>query len=219
MIPVISVVGRSNTGKTTLIEKLVKELSGRGWRIATIKHDVHGFDIDKEGKDSYRHKAAGARMTVISSPAKVALVKDVDRDMEIDEIASGFISDADLIITEGYKRNTKDKIEVYRKEAYPDLLCGRDDRLMAVATDAKLGIDVPQYDINDAQGLGDLIEEKFLKGEVHGGISLEVDGKIIPLKPFISKMLQGSIRGLISSLKNCEDPGVIRIKISGSAGK
>ena len=68
MIPIVSIVGRSNTGKTTLIEKLIPELRRRGYRVATIKHNIHGFDIDHEGKDSWRHKKAGARLTVIASP-------------------------------------------------------------------------------------------------------------------------------------------------------
>ena len=73
-IPIVSIVGKSNSGKTTLIEKLIAELAGRGWRVATIKHNRHGFDIDHEGKDSYRHKKAGAKMTVVSSPHQLALV-------------------------------------------------------------------------------------------------------------------------------------------------
>ncbi len=213
MIPVVSIVGRSDTGKTTLIEKLVRELTSRGYRIGTIKHDVHGFDIDREGKDSYRHRAAGSRITVISSPAKAAVITDTDRDMDIDEIVFKYMDGVDLIITEGYKGNSKPKIEVYRKEAYPDLLCTADDNLLALATDIIHDLGVPQYDINDAGGLATLIEQKFLREGEKGGIALEIDGEMVPLKPFISSMLTRAIYGMISSLKGCGSPGKIRIRI------
>ena len=125
MIPMISVVGTSDSGKTTLLEKVVKELSSRGWRIATIKHDVHGFEIDHEGKDSWRHKRAGAHMTIISSPSKIAMVQDSDHDLTLNEIRDRFVRDVDLITTEGYKREAKPKIEVYRPEAHAEPLRGQ----------------------------------------------------------------------------------------------
>ena len=86
MIPIISIVGKSDSGKTTLIEKLVPELTRRGYRVATVKHDIHGFEVDREGKDSWRHKQAGAHTVVISSPQKIALIRDVEKDLTLDEI-------------------------------------------------------------------------------------------------------------------------------------
>jgi len=86
MVPIVSIVGKSDSGKTTLIEKLLPALTGRGYRVATVKHDVHGFEVDQEGKDSWRHKQAGAHTVVISSPNKVALIRDVERDLTLDEI-------------------------------------------------------------------------------------------------------------------------------------
>lgn len=212
-IPIVSVVGRSDTGKTTLIEKLVGELVTRGYKVGTIKHDVHGFEIDKEGKDSYRHKKAGSKTTIISSPQKVAVVKDVEKDHEIGEIAFKFIDDVDIIVTEGYKRNNKPKIEIFRKEAYTDLLCSKRDNLIAIATNSKHDINVPQFDINDAKGLVDFIEKKFLNKRRKSCIRLEVDGNIISLKPFLHTMLLNSIKGLIYSLKGCRNTKKIVIKI------
>ena len=89
MIPVVSIVGKSDAGKTTLIEKLIPELVRRGYRVATVKHDVHGFDVDREGKDSWRHKQAGAHTVVISSPEKLALIRDVDHDADLAELRLG----------------------------------------------------------------------------------------------------------------------------------
>jgi molybdopterin-guanine dinucleotide biosynthesis protein MobB len=162
-IPIVSIVGKSNTGKTTLLEKLIAELTGRGYRIATIKHGSHFFEIDHEGKDSWRHKKAGASITVIASPHRLALIEDVDKDHSIDEIREKYISNEDLIFTEGYKGNPFPKIEVFRSELNEELMCTKDGNFLAVASDIKLDVEVPLFDINDAQGIGDLIANKFLK--------------------------------------------------------
>jgi molybdopterin-guanine dinucleotide biosynthesis protein MobB len=161
--PIISIVGKSNSGKTTLVEKLIPELIKRGYRVATIKHNKHGFDIDHEGKDSWRHKQAGAYTTVIACPTRIALIEDIDRDHSLDEIRDKYIKEADIILAEGYKGNPFPKIEVFRSELKRELLCGKEDNLLALAADVKLDIGVPCFDINDAIGLADLIENKFLK--------------------------------------------------------
>jgi molybdopterin-guanine dinucleotide biosynthesis protein MobB len=93
VIPIVSIVGRSNSGKTTLIEKLIIELRRRGYRVGTIKHNSHGFDIDHEGKDSWRHKKAGAQVTVIASPHRIAVIEDVNRDYELSELMDHYIRD------------------------------------------------------------------------------------------------------------------------------
>src|SRR4030042_3390165 len=123
MIPIVSIVGKSDSGKTTLIEKLLPELGRRGYRVATVKHDVHGFEVDREGKDSWRHKKAGAHTVVLSSPQKVAVIRDVERDLTLEEIREKFIRDVDLILSEGYKNDVQPKIEGFRKGKYKDLLC------------------------------------------------------------------------------------------------
>src|SRR5512147_944366 len=116
MIPIISIVGKSDSGKTTLIEKLVPELTRRGYRVATIKHDVHGFEVDREGKDSWRHKQAGAHTVIISSPEKLAIIRDVDHDADLAELRDRYVQDVDIILSEGFKRNQQPKIEVFRRE-------------------------------------------------------------------------------------------------------
>ncbi len=163
MIPIVSIVGKSNSGKTTLLEKLIAELTAKGHRVATIKHNKHGFNIDHEGKDSYRHKKAGARMTVVSSPQQLALVQDVDHDHSFEEIRDKFISGVDIILTEGFKVNDYPKIEVYRACLKRDLISKKEDGLIAVATDIKLEVDVPCFDINDSKMIANFIAEKFLK--------------------------------------------------------
>src|SRR4030066_1554380 len=132
MIPIISIVGKSDSGKTTLIEKLVPELTRRGYRVATVKHDVHGFEVDQEGKDSWRHKKAGAHTVVISSPQKIALIRDVEKDLTLEEIREKFIQDVDLILSEGYKKDIQPKTGVFRKEKHKELLCTKEDNLVAI---------------------------------------------------------------------------------------
>jgi molybdopterin-guanine dinucleotide biosynthesis protein B len=162
-IPIVSIVGKSNSGKTTLLEKIIADLVGRGYRVATIKHNRHGFNIDHEGKDSYRHKQAGAHTTVVSSPHQIAIIQDVDRDQTFAEIRDNYIREADIILTEGFKVNDYPKIEVFRSELKRELISKKEDGLIAVASDVKLALDVPCLDINDTKAIADFIENNFLK--------------------------------------------------------
>lgn len=163
LIPIVSIVGRSNTGKTTLIEKLIPELRRRGYRVATIKHNIHGFDIDHEGKDSWRHKRAGARLTVIASPQRIAVIEDVSKDYELSELRDRYIRDVDIILSEGFKVNPHPKIEVIRAEMKHAPLCTAEDNLMAIVSDEPIDRGVPCLDIDDIQGVANLIEDRFLK--------------------------------------------------------
>jgi molybdopterin-guanine dinucleotide biosynthesis protein B len=162
-IPIVSIVGTSGSGKTILLEKLIPELVCRGYRVATVKHSTHDFDIDQKGKDTWRHKRAGAFMTVISSPKRIALVSDVDKDHSVEEIRDLYIQGVDIILSEGYKGNPYRKIEVYRSGLKRKLLCGKEDNLLAVVSDVKVDAGVPCLDTNDAAGIVDLIENTFLK--------------------------------------------------------
>ncbi|HML31181.1 MULTISPECIES: molybdopterin-guanine dinucleotide biosynthesis protein B [Sporomusa] len=161
MIPVISIVGRSDCGKTTYLEKLIREIKQRGYRVATIKHDVHGFDIDKPGKDTWRHAQAGADIVCISSPEKMAMIKKVDKELLLEEVAA-HISGVDIIFTEGYKRESTCRIEVFRKEACESPLCLKDE-LFALASDTMLYDDVPHFSVNDPAPMADFLETTFLQ--------------------------------------------------------
>lgn len=164
VIPIVSIVGKSNSGKTTLIEKLIPELTRRGWRVGTIKHNMHGFEIDHAGKDSWRHKHAGARVTVIASPHQVAVVEDADRDYGIGELRDRYIRNVDVILVEGYKGNPYPKIEVFRPSLKRERLCTVEDNLIAVASDTIIESDVTCLDLSDIAGIADLIEDLFLEG-------------------------------------------------------
>ena len=214
MIPIVSIVGKSNTGKTTLMEKIIPELNRRGYKVATVKHDVHGFEIDREGKDSWRHKKAGAHTAMVSSPEKMAMVRDVKEDLPLKELRGRFVKDVDIIISEGYKNEKHPKIEVYRKDAHEELLCSRKDLLIALASDKEFDVGVPCLHLDDAEGIATLIEERFLKKKGKPSIMLRVNGENIVLKPFIKDMMIRSITGMVSALKECEDPKDVEIKVS-----
>jgi molybdopterin-guanine dinucleotide biosynthesis protein B len=215
MIPIISIVGKSDSGKTTLIEKLVPELTRRGYRVATIKHDMHGFEVDREGKDSWRHKQAGAHTVVISSPKKIALIRDVERDLNLEEIRDKLIQDVDLILTEGYKKDVQPKIEVFREEKHKELLCTKEDNLIGIVSNKTFDIGVSCFFLDDMKGLADYIEKRFLTSEKKAEISLQVDGKNITLTPFVKRILTKTIKGMFSSLKGCETSESIEIRIEG----
>ena len=159
MIPVISIVGKSDVGKTTLLEKLIGELKRRGYRVATVKHDAHSFDIDHPGKDTWRHAQAGSDHVVIASPSRIAHIQRTERELTLPEIVAT-IGDADIVLTEGYKRGPAPKIEVSRADKGRDLLCTREE-LVAIASDQHIDLDVPQFGLDDAAGLVDLIERTF----------------------------------------------------------
>lgn len=163
IVPVVSIVGESDTGKTTLIEKIIPELAGRGYRVATIKHHGHGFDIDREGKDSWRHKHAGARMTILSSSRSVAVVEDVEKDHEIEELRDLYVRNVDIVLTEGFKNNRLPKIEVFRADLKDDIISRGDEKLMAVVGDKPPHAPVPHFNRDEIKGIVDLIEDRFLR--------------------------------------------------------
>ncbi|TAK32127.1 MAG: molybdopterin-guanine dinucleotide biosynthesis protein B [Chloroflexota bacterium] len=213
MTVALSVVGKSDVGKTTLLEKLLPEIKRRGYRVATIKHDVHGFSIDLPGKDSWRHTQAGSDIAVISSADKVALVRKVSQELSLNEIAHLIGSSVDLILTEGFKRGPWPKIEVHRKEMGADLLCTARE-LICIATDEHVPMEVPQFDINDATGIVDLIEERFLKPQVGlGEVRLTVNGAMVPLKPFVQDMIGNAMTGMVAALRDTDNAREIELVI------
>jgi len=160
MPPVISVVGKSKSGKTTLIEKLIPELKRRGYRVGIIKHAFHEFEIDKKGKDSWKHKQAGAETVMVSAPRTIMMVKDYQGE-SLDALEKYF-HDMDIIITEGFKKENKPQIEVFRKAKHETPLSTRNHNLIAMMTDSELDLNVPRFGLNEVEALADLIENKYL---------------------------------------------------------
>ncbi len=158
--PIVCFVGRSNSGKTTLIERLILELTETGYRVATIKHAGHGFDLDTEGKDSWRHKRAGASQVVVLSKGSLAMFTDVSEELPVQEIRDRFINnDIDLIIAEGWKSEGFPKVVVVREELREvDVSL---EGLIAIASIKPINVDVPWFDRDDVQGLAKVIITRF----------------------------------------------------------
>ena len=152
-IPTYSVVAFSGTGKTTLLEKLVAELKSRGLRVAVIKHDAHEFDIDHEGKDSWRFTNAGAVVTVVVSESKAAFIEN--RPVQLDTLLSR-ITDVDIIFTEGYKHGKWPKIAVRRQDSGKPLPIPADE-CFAIVSDVAEQTDTPCFGLDDIRDLADFI--------------------------------------------------------------
>jgi len=161
MLPIVSIVGKSKSGKTTLMEALISELKSRGYRIATIKHSVHRLNFDKPDKDSWRHIQAGSDATAIASPDQIVLIKPITQEPDLNEVALLFGKDYDIILTEGFKQSSVPKLEVHRKAIGPPL--SQINNLMAIATDEPLETKIRQFSLHDIKGLADFLENSFIK--------------------------------------------------------
>ena len=198
MPPIVSVIGKSKSGKTTLIEKLVQELKSRGYRMATIKHIPRGVSFDEPGKDSWRHIQAGSDATAVSSPDKIVIIKPVAYDSGIDEIARLLGDDYDIILAEGFKQGNAPKIEVHHKNAGPVL---RDiNKLIAIVTDEPLETKARQFSFEDINGLADLLEKGFIKPQ-KDRVSLYVNNMPVALTMFPRQIIGNVLLAMASCLK------------------
>ena len=198
MPPVISIVGKSKSGKTTFIEKLIPELKSRGYQVATIKHVPEDVSFDEPGKDSWRHLQAGSEATTISSPDKVLMIKPVTQDTSLDQIAHLLGEDYDLILAEGFKQETAPKIEVHRKDGGPPLKGIK--KLIAVITDEPLETQARQFSMEDIKGIADLLEKGFIKPQ-RERISLYVNNIPITLTVFPRQIISNVVLAMVSCLK------------------
>ena len=156
------VVGWKNAGKTGLMERLVSEISGRGFRVSTVKHAHHTFDVDHPGKDSHRHRVAGATEVLLASRNRFALMHELrDEDEPTLEHLLTKLAPVDLVLIEGYKRDTHPKVEAHRAETGNPLIAPDDPTIRAVASDTPLELDRPVFNLNDTVAIAD-----FILGEV-----------------------------------------------------
>jgi cyclic pyranopterin phosphate synthase len=167
-VPIISIVAAcSGMGKTTFLEKLIRELVQRGIRVGSIKNDAYGFEIDKPGKDSWRHAQAGATATAIIGPEKYAVIHKTQERTNLEKVAAIF-ENVDIILVEGNKRGSQPKIEVVRAEKGRQVTTPEKD-LIAVVTDVEdLSVTVPSFHINDYSGVADFLQEKYINSTPQG---------------------------------------------------
>ena len=162
MIPVVSFVGHSNSGKTTLLEKVVRELKIRGYRVAIVKHTHHDFEIDRPGKDTWRLTQAGGDIVVLASANKLTIVEHLDEEPALDEISALFKAKVDIVLTEGYKNGNTPKIVVVPSGQYAKQLCREEDILFTVSAHLT-SPGAPQFDDDDVIRITDLLIAQIVK--------------------------------------------------------
>ncbi len=155
---VFGVVGWKNTGKTGLVERLVAEISGRGFRVSTIKHAHHVFDVDQPGRDSYRHREAGAVEVMLASRKRWALMHELrdEAEWELDDLLTK-MTGVDLVLVEGFKLARHDKLEAYRAEVSKPLISNDDSSILAIASDVDLDTGLPVLELDDTGAIADYI--------------------------------------------------------------
>lgn len=201
MPPIVSIIGRSKSGKTTLVEKLITELGSRGYRIATVKHTPHGMSFDKPDKDTWRHLEAGSVAAVASSEDKMVLIRPVASGMTLEDIARILGEDCDLILAEGFKQGDAPKIEVHRREVGP-LLSGI-RKLVAVVTDEPVATKARQFGFADIKALADLLETGFIKPQ-RERLSVYVNSAPLSLSTFPKEVVTNVLLAMASSLKGVD---------------
>jgi len=212
--PVVSIIGKPDCGKTTLLEKLIPELANRGYRVGTMKHHVHEFEMDKPGKDTWKHKQAGAKVVCLSAPSGLGVIRDTEYDSPIEELVHRYFYDVDIVFTEGYKQEAMPKIEVYRRSIASEPLPQRDATWTAMVSDIKIAVDLPHFQPDKITDIADFIIKKFIKSEQKTNTTLLVDGKNVPLTPFVEKFIKKSVLGMTSSLKGCDKAKQITLTIN-----
>jgi molybdopterin-guanine dinucleotide biosynthesis protein B len=159
-VPILCFVGRSNSGKTTLIERVIPELVRAGYKVATVKHAGHGFDLDTEGKDSWRHKRAGASSVMVLSKGSMAMFADVSDQMNVEDVRDRFLDRTyDLIIAEGWKHESYPKIVIVREQIGE--IPVSTEGLLAVVSDKAVDLSVPLFGLDDVAGVAALIMKQF----------------------------------------------------------
>jgi len=162
MPPVLAFIGKPNCGKTTLIEKLIPALADKGVRVGTIKHHHGEIQMDTPGKDTWRHKQAGAQVVLLSSPVGIGLIQDTAEDTPVEDLVSRHFQNVDLVVVEGYKWSTLPKIEVFRSAVYDEPMQEPGETLIAMVSDVETRQDLPWFKYDEIGSLVEFILEKIV---------------------------------------------------------
>jgi molybdopterin-guanine dinucleotide biosynthesis protein MobB len=155
---IYGVTGWKNSGKTGLMERLITEFTNRGFAVSSIKHAHHTFDVDHAGKDSHRHRIAGAKEVILASRTRVAIMQELrGADEPTLDALLARITPVDLVLVEGYKRDRHPKIECHRAETAQPLIARDDPTIRAIASDCAIKTDQPVFDLNDTRAIADFI--------------------------------------------------------------
>ena len=198
MPPIVAIIGKSGSGKTSLIQKLVPELRSRGYRVATIKHIHHNVTLDQPDKDSWRHVQAGSEATAIRSHDRVVVIRPVTKPATVEQIAYYLGEGYDIVLAEGFKESEAPKIEVHRKSVGP--LFTDIKKLVATVTDEPLPTNTRQFSPEDIKGLADLLEEGFIKPQRKRAV-VYINGAPVNLPGFPKELIRNTLLGMVASLK------------------
>mgnify|MGYP001050955195 CR=1 FL=1 len=198
----VSVEGDSGAGKTTLIEKLLRDLSRRKYTVAAVKHCPHGFDLDVKGKDSWRFAEAGAKGIFLTSPGRIVLIKDTEPIPTLKNIAQSYFSNFNIVFGEGFgKEKGVDKILVLRKGISERVPYSQDD-ILALVSDFEIEVEKPIFKPDDVSGIADFIEQILAQqSRAESSVTLVINNKPVPLNAFAQSVFKNVIVGVVATLR------------------
>ena len=208
--PVVCIVGKTKSGKTTFIEKLLTEMVSEGLRVATVKHVAPEVEMDKPGKDSYRHIAAGSLATVVASAKKLVLVKAEQPDSILEDSLELLGEDYDIVIAEGFKGSDAPKIEIHRKEVGTPLE-GLKNRF-AIITDEPLNLEAEQFSFKDVKGVVKLLKKCFIIPQQER-VNIYINSQQVGLKVFPAGIIASTALGIASNLRGVNEIESLQINV------
>lgn len=211
MPPIVSIVGKSNSGKTTLLEKIIAELKERGYKVAVIKHAGEDIELDTVNKDTWRFSRAGSDIAAINAGQKLAVFKTVDSDFSAGDFTAFFGGDYDILLMEGFKQSPYPKIEVHRKEQGKDLV-SPPGQLIAVVTDEPVAVNVPQFNKDEVKKIVDFIVATVLKPNTEE-IDLFINNKPVWLKPASRDLLARTLIAMAPEAKRVSNIKSLRVSL------
>jgi formylmethanofuran dehydrogenase subunit E len=204
MLATVSFIGRSNSGKTTLLEKVISELKSKGYRVGVIKHSPHGFDIDREGKDSWRFLDAGGTVVGVCSPSRVALFDNVDKEPSLTELQKLFQGKVDILLTEGYKTSDTPKIIVAPKESNGEGLTYKGETLAVVSPELSL-LGIPEFSSAEVLRIVNLLVDLMIFEARHPN---RFEQLLAESEALHGHICPGQVLGVRMALLGCRELGI-----------
>ena len=212
MLPVLCVVGRPGSGSAAVVEGLVRELTGKGVRVAVIAQDDRATSLDTLSPKAARYAAAGSETVIISAPGTVTTARRAEEEPSLDELVWEMRDEYDIVLADGFRHSSFLKLEVHRAGEGEGLLCHKNE-LLAVVGDKPAGLDIPTFADDDLSGLTELIRRRFLVAEPGEDAALFIDGVRLPLALFVRKIVATTVLGMVRSLKGVEEPKSIVVAV------